>query len=145
LLAIAASPSERFITGRIVVHGTSVINCDSLACEPGVAGQSLHFSLIPDKASIPHLPRWKRHDNDIWIDISNADRFIRSVTTVDERKRLIAGRLPDIRGQAALLLDHYEAGLDCDSANSSARFVGIAQVAKRANLPTDGDYGCGSV
>jgi hypothetical protein len=37
----------------------------------------------------------------------------------------------------------YEAELVCDSASYSARFVGMAQVAKRANLPTDGDYGCG--
>jgi len=135
--------AHAYFSGKLVIEGTWVIDCNSLACEPGENEERLHVSLIPNSATIARLPRWKLHNNDIRIDLIDADRFIRSVTTIDERKRLLAGRLRDIRGHAALLVDRYEAGLDCDSANYSARFVAVAEVAKRANLPTDGNYGCG--
>ncbi|HET6941628.1 MAG TPA: hypothetical protein VFH89_05665 [Sphingomicrobium sp.] len=128
-------------SGRLVIEGTWVLDCDY--CEPGQKDNELRLSMVPDTATIARLPRWKRHDNDIRIDLADADRFIRSVSTVDERKRLHAGTLLEIRGHAAIMVDHYEATLECDAASYSARFVDVAQVAKRANLPTDGNYGCG--
>ena len=130
-----------YFSGKLIIQGTWVLDCDY--CEPGQKDNELHLSIVPDTATIARLPRWKRHNNDIRIDLTDADRFIRSVSTVDERKRLLAGILMEIRGHAAIVVDHYEATLECDAASYSARFVGVAQVAKRANLPTDGDYGCG--
>lgn len=130
-----------YFSGKLIVEGTWVLDCDY--CEPGQKDNELRLSIIPDAATIARLPRWKRHDNDIRIDLWGADRFIALISTADERKRLFAGTLKEIRGHAALAVDRYEAGLECDSASYSARFVGLVQVAKRSNLPTDGDYGCG--
>lgn len=127
--------------GRLVIQGTWVIDCEW--CEPGQKDNELHLSIVPDSATVARLPRWKNHSNDIRIDLTNADRFIRSVSTPDERKRLLAGTLTDIRGHAAIVVDHYEAALECDAASYSARLVEVAQTARRANLPTDGAYGCG--
>ena len=127
--------------GRFIVEGRWVLNCDW--CERGQKDNELYLSIIPDAATVARLPRWKNHNNDIRIDLTNADAFIRKVSTADERKRLLAGTLTDIRGHAAIVVDNYEAALECDSASYSARFVGTAQTVRRADLPTDGSYGCG--
>jgi hypothetical protein len=128
-------------SGRIVVAGTWILDCDY--CEPGQKDNELHLSIVPDAATVARLPRWKVHDNDIRIDITNAGRFIRSVSTAEERKRLLEGTITEIRGHGVIVVDQYLAELICDSASYSARLVSVAQVAKRATLPTDGDYGCG--
>jgi hypothetical protein len=127
--------------GRFVLEGLFIVDCSY--CEPGYKDNRLHLGIVPDPAIAARLPRWKRHDNDIAIDITDADRFIRSITTATERQRLMSGEIDEIRGRAALVVDHYEAGLDCDSANYSARFVAIAKPTARVHLATNGDYGCG--
>ena len=128
-------------SGRLIVEGTWVLNCDW--CQPGQRDNQLYLSIIPNPATVARLPRWKNHINDIRIDLSNADPFIRKVSTAHERKRLLAGTLTDIRGHAAIVVDNYEAALECDSASYSARFVETTRTARRADLATDGSYGCG--
>jgi hypothetical protein len=91
------------------------------------------------------LPHWKVHDNDISIDVTEADPFILSASSDGERQRLLSGQLDEIRGRAALVIDRFEAGLDCDSANYSARFVAVARAPKREKVELAGDYGCGGI
>ena len=128
-------------SGRVEIEGIWVIDCEW--CGPGQKDNELHLSIIPNPATIARLPRWKYHSNDIRIDLWDADHFIRSVSTANERRQLLAGKLQEIRGHAKLVIDRYEAALECDSASYSARFVAVTQVARRANIPTDGSYGCG--
>ena len=130
-------------SGRFIVEGTWVLDCNF--CEPGEKDNQLHLSLVPDPPMAARLPHWKMHDNDIAIDIVRAQRFISSVSSADERRMLLSGKLDEIRGHAALLVDEFEAGLDCDSANYSARFVAVAKAPTRKKLELAGDYGCGGI
>jgi hypothetical protein len=127
--------------GKFTVEGIFVVDCDY--CEPGYKDNELHLSVVPDPSTAARLPHWKVHDNDIKIDITNAGPFILLITTPDERQRLLSGKLDEIRGRAALVVDQYEAGLDCDSANYSARFVAVAKAPTLANVEPKGDFGCG--
>ena len=46
---------------------------------------------------------------------------MRAVTTAAQRHALLTGKLDEIRGRTAIIVDRYEASLDCDSADYSAR------------------------
>src|SRR4051795_7241798 len=65
-----AYDSAHFI-GRISVEGVFVIDCGD--CEPGITGTQLHLSIVPDPWIAARLPHWKKHDNDIAIDIVGAE------------------------------------------------------------------------
>lgn len=126
--------------GTFIVEGTFVLDCNY--CERGYKDNELHLSMIPDAPIAARLPHWKMHNGDIEIDITGATTFIRSITTPQERQMLLSLKLNEIKGRAALVVDQFEAGLDCDSANYSARFVAIAKPAKRNNRQPGGDVGC---
>ena len=132
--------SAHFI-GRIVVEGVFVIECWD--CEPGIEGHRLKMSIVPDPQIAARLPRWKKHDNDIVIGLVGAEPLIRAFVSPDQRKLLLSGRLDEIRGRTAIIVDRYTASLDCDSADYSARFVAIAKATKLADTRTNGNYGCG--
>src|SRR4051812_31602179 len=117
-------------SGKFVVEGVFILDCDY--CEPGYEDNQVHLSIIPDPAIATRLPHWKKHDNDIALTITDADQFIDAISTSAERKLLLSGKLNEIRGRAAIVVDQYEAGLECDSANYSARFVAIAKPPKIA-------------
>jgi hypothetical protein len=132
----------RFI-GRFVLEGTFVLDCRY--CEPGYKDNELSLSIVPDRSIAARLPHWKVHGDNMEIDITDAARFIRTISSPSERKRLLSGKLTeksDIKGRAALVVDQFEAGLDCESANYSARFVAIATRAKRDQVAPDGGGGC---
>jgi hypothetical protein len=129
--------------GRFVVEGTFVLDCNY--CEPGENDNQLSLNLVPDAAISSRLPHWKVHNNQIAIDVMGADSFIRTISTADERRRLLSGELDEIRGRTTLVLDHFEAGLDCDSADYSARFVAVARAPIRKKLELAGDFGCGGI
>jgi hypothetical protein len=101
--------------------------------------------MIPDPAIAARLPHWKVHNNDFAIVITNAASFMRSISTPAQRKLLLSGRLDEVRGRAAIVVDDFEAGLDCDSANYSARFVAIAKPPRIAKIHLKGDFGCGMI
>ncbi|MFL6751884.1 MAG: hypothetical protein ACJ8FL_01455 [Sphingomicrobium sp.] len=132
-----------YFRGRTVIEGTWVLDCDF--CEAGQNDNELRLSIVPDPATVIRLPRWKLHNNNVRIVLTGADRFIRSVSTADERKRLLAGTLMELRGHAAVVVDHYEASLECDSASYSARFVAVAKAPRIAKLDLEGDFGCGMI
>lgn len=129
--------------GTFVLEGVFVLDCDF--CEPGYKDNEIRLSIIPDPAIAARLPHWKKHDNDIAIVITNAGSFMRAVSTPDQRRLLLSGKLDEVRGRAAIVVDQYEASLDCDSADYSARFVAIAQPPKIAKVEFKGDFGCGMI
>jgi hypothetical protein len=129
--------------GRFVLEGVFVLDCDF--CEPGYKDNQIRLSIIPDPAIAARLPHWKKHDNDIAIVITNAGSFMRAVSTPTQRRLLLSGKLDEVRGRAAIVVDQYEASLDCDSADYSARFVAIAKPPKIAKLELKGDFGCGMI
>jgi hypothetical protein len=130
-------------SGRFVLEGVFVLDCDS--CEQGYKDNEIRLSMIPDPAIAARLPHWKVHNNDFAIVITNAASFMRSISTPAQRKLLLSGRLDEVRGRAAIVVDDFEAGLDCDSANYSARFVAIAKPPRIAKIHLKGDFGCGMI
>lgn len=130
-------------SGRFVLEGVFILDCGY--CEPGYNDNQLRLSIVPDPAIAARLPHWKVHDNDIAIVITNAGSFMRSVSTIDQRRLLLAGKLDEVRGRAAIVVDHYEASLDCDSAGYSARFVAIAKPPRLAKIELNGNFGCGMI
>jgi hypothetical protein len=129
--------------GRFVLEGVFVLDCDY--CEPGYKDNEIRVSVVPDPAIAARLPHWKKHDNDIAIIITNAASFMRAVSTPAQRRLLLAGKLNEVRGRAAIVVDQYEASLECDSAGYSARFVAIAKPPKLAKAELKGDFGCGMI
>jgi hypothetical protein len=130
-------------TGRLLIEGVFVIECED--CEPGSKGTSFHLTIIPDPAIAARLPHWKKHDNDIAIDITGAEAFIRSIVPPAKRKLLLSGKLDEVRGRTAIIVNRYEASLNCDSADYSARFVAVAKPGRLAKAETSGSYGCGFI
>ena len=130
-------------SGRFVREGVFVLDCDY--CEPGAEDNQIRLSIVPDPAIAARLPHWKKHDNDIAIVISNGGAFVRAVSTSIQRQLLLSGKLDQVRGRAAIVVDHYEASLDCDSAGYSARFVAIAKAPKIAKVEIGDNYGCGMI
>lgn len=128
-------------SGRLLLEGVYIIDCAD--CEPGIKGTKLHLSIVPDPWIAARLPHWKKHDNDIAVDISGADSFIRAIVSPAKRKLLLFGKLDEIRGRTAIIADEYEVSLDCDSADYSARFLMVAKQSKYASTKTGGSYGCG--
>jgi hypothetical protein len=134
--------SARF-SGRFVLEGVFVLDCDY--CEPGYKDNQIRLSIIPDPAIARRLPHWKVHDNDLAIIITNAGSFMRSVSTPTQRKLLLSGKLDEVRGRAAIVVDRFEASLNCDSADYSARFVAIAKPPRIARVEITCDFGCGMI
>ncbi len=130
-------------SGRFVLEGVFILDC--AYCEPGYKDNEIRLSMVPDPAIAARLPHWKKHDNDIAIIITNAGSFMRAVSTPTQRRLLLSGKLDEVRGHAAIVVDQYEASLNCDSADYSARFVAIAKPPKIAKVELKGDFGCGMV
>ena len=130
-------------SGRFVLEGVFVLDCDM--CEPGYKDNEIRLSIIPDPAIAVRLPHWQVHQNDLAIVITNAASFLRAVSTPTQRKLLLSGKLDEVRGRAAIVVDQYEAHLDCDSADYSARFVAIAKPPKVAKVEVNGAFGCGMI
>jgi hypothetical protein len=130
-------------SGKFVLEGVFVLDCDF--CEPGSKDNRIRLSIVPDPGIAARLPHWKKHDNDIAIVITNAGSFIRAVSTATQRRLLLSGKLDQVRGHTAIVVDRYEASLDCDSADYSASFVAIAAQPKIAKVELKGDFGCGMI
>ena len=128
--------------GRFVLTGTVVYGC-AIDCEEKPDDRFLRADVVPDPAGAARLPHWKRHDNDIRIVIDPPERFVRTITTSSQRVALRSGKLADVRGRIAVVVDHFEASIECDSASFFARFVSTASPPRFAKIEQIGDYGCG--
>jgi len=129
-------------TGKFVLTGTFTYRCNY--CEPGtkVTENDLEFSIVPDPALLSRLPHWKQHDNDTMVEILQARRFTHAVTAAADRRALLLGKRDEVTGRIAIVVDDFQAGLDCDSANFSAKFVSIAKPVTIAKVQFNGNYGC---
>lgn len=130
-------------SGQFLLEGVFVLDCDY--CEPGYKDNQIRLTIVPAAEIAARLPHWKKHDNDIAIVITNAGSFMRAVSTSTQRKLLLSRKLDEVRGRATIVVDRYEASLDCDSAGYSARFVSIAKPPRVAKAQLEGDFGCGMI
>ena len=132
-----------YFSGRFLLEGVFILDCDY--CERGYKDNRLRLIIVPDPAIAARLPHWKRHDNDIAIAVTDAGPFIDAISTSEQRESLLSFKLSEIRGRAAIIVDRYEASLDCDSADYSAHFLAIAKPAEVAKVEPKGNVGCGMI
>lgn len=129
-------------SGRFVLTGSFAYGC-RIDCEGPAKDAFFRFDVVPDPALAARLPRWKVHNNDIMIVVSREAPLVRQIATRRQRAGIEAQRIPDIQGRIAILVDEFETGLDCDSANFSSRFLALPKAPKLAKAEFNGDYGCG--
>ena len=128
--------------GRFVLTGTFVYGC-AIDCEERKENDRFYrMDFTPDPDIARRLPRWRIHDQVPAIVITNAPAFIHAVVSPKVYAGLHSGKISDVRGRASILVDHFEAGIECDSAELSAHYVRIVAAPKLSATP-DGHPGCG--
>jgi hypothetical protein len=133
---------EAQFDGRFVLTGTVIYGC-AIDCEEKPRDRFLRVDVVPDPAVAARLPHWKLRQNDMRIVIDPPERFVRTITTPGQRAALRSGNLADVRWRIAIVVDHFETGIVCDSASFTARFVSTAAPPRFAKIEQNGDYGCG--
>jgi hypothetical protein len=129
-------------TGRFVLTGTFVYGCD-IECEPPLHQADVYASIVPDRAMAAVLPHWKLRNSDMRIYLDNGERLASQIVSKRERAALLAGKVDSVRKKVSIVVDDFRAGIECDSASYSARFVALAKPVQVATARLDGDYGCG--
>jgi hypothetical protein len=128
--------------GRFVLTGTFVYGCE-IECEPPLQSDEVFVRIVPDAASAAILPRWMIRNGDMRIYLVGGDRLANAIVTRSEKAALLAGKVGDVRRQVAIVVDDYRAGIECDSASYTARYVSLARPAQLASAKMEGDFGCG--
>jgi hypothetical protein len=128
--------------GRFVLTGSFTYGC-AVDCDGPARDAFFRFDVVPDPNVAARLPHWKVHHNDIKIVVSREAPLVRKITTQRQRADIKSQRIPDIQGRITIMVDEFETGLDCDSANFSARFVALPKAPKFAKAEFNGNYGCG--
>lgn len=118
--------------GRVEISGTYEVE---------LYGEEIYASLWPDPRSRQLLPHWDQREEADKLFISNPEEFAKAVVSAEELAKLKAGRLPLIRGQATIVADEYETGIECDASHFSARFVSLSKNIELAGDP-GGEGGC---
>jgi len=129
-------------TGRFVLTGTYFIEGCEQDC-PGFDENDLDVDVFPDPELEAHLPHWKVHNNDISMSIRPERKLLGLITNSQQRAALTNGKANDIRGHISIVVEDFETSLECDSANFSARYVGLFKAPKIAHVEFKGNYGCG--
>jgi hypothetical protein len=128
--------------GQFVLTGLFVYGCD-IECEAPIARDDVHGSIIPDRASASRLPHWKLRNNDIRISLTGDDRLAAQVVSPEERAAILAGKTGSVRKHVSIVVDRFNAMIECDGPSYTAHFISLAKPAKTSSARLTGDYGCG--
>jgi hypothetical protein len=129
-------------SGRFVLTGTFVYDCPA-DCEPSMTEDDVELHIIPDPAVAARLPHWQDRGDGMVVDITGYDRVKRTIASKAAVADLLSGKIPDVRGRASIVVDHYAADFGCDySPYYAARFVGFAKPLKLARSNVEGNSGC---
>ena len=90
-------------------------------------GDDALVTVWPESKSLAALPYWRVRGGPREIYISNAWAFAQAVVAKDELQKLEAEELPSVRGHVTIIADDYQASIECDAANFSARFVSVVK------------------
>lgn len=137
-----AAPLDAAFTGRFVLTGVFTYGCQ-WDCEGAVRPSEFVFYVIPDPALAAQFPHWTHTHNDVRVAISDAEPFLRSHITPEQRAALASGKLPLVTGRAAIVVDQFHTSVECGTVFWSARFVAMASPLKVEPIRIAGDFGCG--
>jgi hypothetical protein len=129
-------------SGKFVLAGTYSYGCEFCDDWP-IKTDELSLKIVPDAAMASRLPHWRLRSGNKGIFIDASKSLNRTIGTPDELRALKAGKIDDIHGNVSVLVDHFDAAIECDGAAYSARLVAVIKrpTVRRNNL--DGSYGCG--
>lgn len=122
--------------GVIELSGTYYYGRNAL--DDGSVETTLYF--LPDHATALRLPKFKTRGQPDSIYLSNEAGFAREVIPAYERSGLRKGKF--LSGHADILVDGFQAGIQCDAPYFNAHFLRVAHspvTVATANLP---DIGC---
>ncbi|MEO6359345.1 MAG: hypothetical protein ABIO43_02065 [Sphingomicrobium sp.] len=132
-------------SGKFVLTGSFTYGCWSSCADyngPVTEGY-LDVRIEADPELAARLPHWKLRKGPMLVLINREQRFARTVATREQHRSLLSGKLGSVQGRAAIIVDDFRTGIECDSENHSARFISLAKLPKIAKVDFDGDYGCG--
>ena len=129
-------------SGRFELSGTFVYGC-LMECTAPLEPDQLEAFVVPDQQFAALLPNWKVRGEVKRIYIWNGDDLASQFLTAEERAALLSGKIPDIRRYVAITVEDFAAGIECDSASYTARFVALARPPEIATAKLDGVSGCG--
>jgi len=129
-------------SGRFVLSGTFVYHCE-VECEPGMTEADLDLGIVPDPGLAARLPHWKDRGENMIVELSGAGWLTGKLAARRLVVDLLAGKVPDIRGHIAVVVDRYSADFGCDySPYYSARFISVATAPKLAKSEIEPNFGC---
>src|SRR5438093_11520620 len=103
----------------------------------------LELTFDPDLSYVTKLPFWREFQPPTHLKISNPTAFVRAVVSREATAKLRRKEAFSITGRAKILVDDYNAWLECDAAHYSVRFVAVVQP-RPVRLAQDfvRQYGC---
>jgi hypothetical protein len=130
--------------GRFVLSGTFTYGCGSTCADYDgpVSDSDLQVQIVPDPKVAAVLPNWKNRHNDMLVLIVDGKSLATAIATPRQHAALRSGKIKDLRGRTAIVVDHFETGIECDTANFRARFAGMVKPPEIAKAEFNGNYGC---
>ena len=113
-------------SGRVTLSGDYELD---------VSEDEYYLRMWPDKKSRAALPYWRDRGAAEEIYISNGQAFAEAVLSKARLEKLKAEKDPTVRGRVTIIADDYNASIECDAANFSARFVALEKVVRIAAKP----------
>jgi hypothetical protein len=127
-----------FFQGRFVMSGT--YHYGYVSSDPN---GELELYFIPDKASADRLPYWaeRGHVHEVWF--TNQDVFVREVIPSVEVENLKNKRTLSVSGKVAVVVERYQASVECDNPDYAVSFVTASQRGRElASNALVEEYGC---
>ena len=128
--------------GRFVLTGTFTYGNNEADYEGPLKDDDLEFRMVPDPQFAARLPNWKIRHNDMFILIKRGSMLGHSITSSREHAAILAGKIHGVHGRISIVVDNFRTGIECDSANFTARFVAVSKAPRLVQVEFKGDYGC---
>ena len=123
--------------GSLVIIGTYIYGC-AADCEGPIEDEFIRLDVVPDKTIAARLPHWKLRDNDRLITITGGSQLAHLIATRKQYAEMRSGRTAYLRGRVSIVVDDFRTGIECDSANFTARFVRIVKAPIQERIELNG-------
>lgn len=129
--------------GRFVMSGT--YHYGFLSHNPQADSEynvpELYF--LPDAKLATRLPYWKQRKRVHEIRFRNPDAFANAIIPTDELEKLRRRKIFSVSGRASIVVDDYQASVECDYPTYSVSFVSVDHSESAlASLSFVEEYGC---
>lgn len=128
-------PDGAIFTGRLTLTGAFFYGDNEYNDGPTV-DLTLYFQ--PDAASIALLPSLKSRGPARSLVLTNAAPFAKAVLSKQQLAALQKKGAPYTTGHTSVVVDTVEAGVVCDAASFTARFVALAKPGTAHTAPSPG-------